>query len=125
MRAIALTALFALCGCAWLVKHPPAAAAVTGVTLGFITCEIDSAPVATCAAVGGLVGAGLGLIALVVTLIADTGQHATAPEPIRRPRVRVLPPPPIDAGVADAPPLDAGADAALTTDAALPPADGG
>jgi hypothetical protein len=55
MRATALAALFALCGCAWLVKHPPAAAAVTGVTIGFVTCEIDNAPVTTCAAVGGIV----------------------------------------------------------------------
>jgi hypothetical protein len=67
----------------------------------------------------------LGGITLIVTLIADTGQHATtAPEPTPGPRIRVLAPPPIDAGVAplDAPPLDA---APLTTDAALPPAEGG
>jgi len=121
MRAAAFVALFALCGCNWIVRHPPVAAAITGVTLGFVSCEIDSAPIKTCGEIAGIAGAALGGIALLVTLLFDTGQSAAAaPDPDARlrsgPHVRILAPPPIDAGV-DAPPIDA---AAATGDAPPP-----
>jgi hypothetical protein len=122
MKAAALAALVSLAGCGWLVKHPPAAAAVTGVVLGFATCEIDSAPIATCGEIAGIAGAALGGIALLVTLLTNTNA-APEPEqapPRRGPRIVPLPPPPLDAGVepvpdaAPAPPppvVDAGVDA--------------
>jgi hypothetical protein len=127
MKRLAIATLIALAGCGWIVKHPPVAAGIAGVTMGFASCEIGNVDVKTCALVGGAAGAGLAVIALVVTLVANAGESAPAEAPPARRGPRIIPlyAPPDDAGVSDgaaldapaappAPPPDAGvADAAI------------
>jgi hypothetical protein len=107
--------LLALCGCAQAQKHPAIAIGIVAGALGGLTCEMDSpAHQSTCGIIAGAVGLGLGGLTGLVTLFADTNEHALPADDdmeMEGTTVRVHthtepPPVPIDAGV-DAAPVDA------------------
>src|SRR5437879_6538862 len=52
-RWIAATLVVSLAGCEFAVKHPPAAAAITGGVIGLGACELDGPSQTTCAIIGG------------------------------------------------------------------------
>jgi hypothetical protein len=125
-RAVALVLAAQLAGCTFAVKHPPAAAAITGAVVGLGACELDGGPQGTCAIIGGGAAVLLGLTAAIALALApdDTSGEVVEPitavpdpdrpvhvptktEPPPKP-LQDLPPPPPDAGTppADAPPAE-------------------
>jgi hypothetical protein len=102
--------LLALLGsCEYSQKHPAVPIGIAGGIVGFGGCEMDSVRVSTCGEIGGIVALGLGGLAALVTLFADTEDHQLPPDEEMLPsgavRVRthtLLPPGlAIDAGVID------------------------
>lgn len=80
MKRIALVALIALGSCEFAQKHPAVAVGIAGATVGFVGCETDGVDTKYCAEAGGAAGAGLFLIAAVVTYFFDTGDTQPLPE---------------------------------------------
>lgn len=128
MRTLALVALLSLAGCAFAQKHPAVTAGIVAGVVGFGGCEFDNAKVSTCALIGVGAAAFLGGITGLVTLFADTEDHALPPDysdepPLGTIRVRTHTeaPPGLPTGTepvtAPAPPGDAGV---LAPDAAAP-----
>jgi len=103
VAALALAAQVS--GCTFAVKHPPAAAAITGAVVGFSACEVDGASNGTCAIIGGGAAALLGLTALLALALApdDDSPEVTDPitpipmdndRPVHVPQKQTPPPPP-------------------------------
>jgi hypothetical protein len=80
MRRFALVALIALGSCEFAQKHPAVTAGIVGASVGFMGCETDGVDTKYCAEAGGAAGAGLFLIAAVVTYFFDTGDNQPIPE---------------------------------------------
>jgi hypothetical protein len=124
LKRVALITLLALVSCEFAQRHPAVTAGITGLSVGFLGCEIDSVDAKTCAIVGGSAGAFLGGIAALATLLFETNdtepatvegdQEMTESGAIRVHTHTVPPPVEIDAGIADAalPDVAAAADSA-------------
>jgi len=80
MRRFVLVALIALGSCEFAQKHPAVTVGIAGASVGFVGCETDGVDTKYCAAAGGAAGAGLFLIAAVVTYFFDTGDNQPLPE---------------------------------------------
>ena len=131
MKRIALISLLALGSCEFAQKHPAVTAGITGASVGFLGCEIDSVDTKTCAIVGGSAGAFLGGIAALATLLFETNdtepatvegdQEMTESGAIRVHTHTAPPPVEIDAGVTPPAPADAAMpDVAAAPDSASP-----
>ena len=118
MKHAALFAmLLAVGGCAFAQKHPGVTVGIVAGTMGFGLCEIATEKAAECAAVGGIAGAGLGLITGLVTMFADTSAHELTED--EGTDVIVAPPNDEPPGL----PIDAGVVAPVAADAGVPLAD--
>lgn len=103
-----LPVLALLVSCEFSQKHPAVPIGIAGGIVGFGGCEMDQVKVSTCGEIGGIVAIGLGGLAALVTLFADTEDHSLPPDEEMLPsgavRVRThaqLPPGlAVDAGVA-------------------------
>lgn len=122
----ALVLVLALGSCEFAAKHTAVTAAITGATVGFAGCAVDSVDVKTCGVISAAAAVFLGGIVAIVNLVANTSDNASpdiAPDPAELPPdiVRVgthTEPPPVilvDAGV-DARPIDASAVDAAPSD---------
>jgi hypothetical protein len=132
LRQLALVTLLAVGSCEFAQKHPAVTAGITGASVGFLGCEVDSVDVKVCAIVGGSAGAFLGGIAALATLLFETNdtepaqvegeQEMTQGGAIRVHTHTAPPPVEIDAGVAaDAGPPDVAPDVSLPPSTQPPP----
>jgi outer membrane biosynthesis protein TonB len=75
MRALALTLVISVSGCAFAVKHPPATAAILGGSIGLVTCEVgtDFEEHAACGIVTAGAAAVLGLVTWAAIALGGPG----------------------------------------------------
>lgn len=111
-----LAAVLALAGCAQAQKHPAIAIGIVAGVIGGLSCEMDSpAHQSTCGIIAGTVALGLGGLTGLVTLFADTSDHALPADDdmeMEGSAIRLhthTEPPPV--------PIDAGVDAVISPDA--------
>ena len=99
LLATALGLVPAGAGCGFAVKHPAVTTGVVGGTLGFATCKLASDDYPACLAVGGGVGAFLGLATAAALWLGGDGHSVLVEEQARplpddgRPIKRRRPPP--------------------------------
>lgn len=77
--AALLSIVLAATGCGFAQKHPAVTIGITAGVIGFGACGMAVEKLDTCSLIGGAAGLGLGGIAGLAMLFADTDEHALPP----------------------------------------------